>query len=271
MTTDATSFAANIERFSGYAGHYDQYRPAPPPALAGVLTRLAKSEHPRLVVDLGCGTALSTRYWAATAGEVIGIDPTADMLRQAEAQTTAANVSYRAGFSHQTGLVDHCADIVTASQSLHWMEPQATFQEAARILRPGGVFAAYDYDWPPTTGVWEAEAAYNLCISQINARERALHLTAGVRRWDKGNHLSRLQASGLFRFTKEITLHSDEVGNADRLIGLLLSQGEAMTLIKAGLTPQELGIDRFTGAVTSSLGTELRPWYWSSRLRVGVV
>ncbi len=42
------------------------------------------------------------------------------------------------------------AGIVTCAQSFHWMEPESTFIEVARILRPGGVFAAYDYDRPPT-------------------------------------------------------------------------------------------------------------------------
>jgi len=45
-----------------------------------------------------------------------------------------------------TDLPDGCADIVTCSQSLHWMVPESTFAEVARILRPGGVFATYDYD-----------------------------------------------------------------------------------------------------------------------------
>ena len=54
-------------------------------------------------------------------------------------------------FYHPLGASTHAhasADIVTCSQSFHWMEPEPTLAEIARILRPGGVFAAYDYDWP---------------------------------------------------------------------------------------------------------------------------
>ena len=99
----STDFKGNIERFSGFADLYDRYRPAPPTILAEILTRLAGGTFPHCVVDLGSGTGLSTRYWADKARQVIGIEPTADMRRQAEAQTTASNVSYREGFSHQTG------------------------------------------------------------------------------------------------------------------------------------------------------------------------
>lgn len=158
MSISPTDFTGNIERFSGFADLYDKYRPEPPAILGSILMRLAQTPFPQLVVDLGCGTGLSTRYWADKAQQVIGIEPTADMRHQAKAQTVAQNISYREGFSHQTGLPDDCVEIVTCSQALHWMEPQATFQEAARILRSGGVFAACDYDWPPTTGSWEADA-----------------------------------------------------------------------------------------------------------------
>jgi SAM-dependent methyltransferase len=63
----------------------------------------------------------------------------------------------RAGFSstydrHRPRTPQALVDaLVTCSQSLHWMEPEPTFAEVARILRRGGVFAAYDYDWPTSS------------------------------------------------------------------------------------------------------------------------
>ncbi len=149
------AFAVNVNRFSGFADTYDRYRPTPPAVIPEILARLADSARQRLVVDLGCGTGLSTRIWADRAERVIGIEPSRDMRSQARACTHAANVSYREGLSHATGLDDGCADIITCSQSLHWMEPQATFEEARRILHSGGVFAAIDCDWPPTTCSWQ--------------------------------------------------------------------------------------------------------------------
>ena len=57
----------------------------------------------------------------------------------------APGVEYREAFAQATGLEDGVADIVTCSQSLHWMDPQPTFAEAARVLRPGA------YSRPTTT------------------------------------------------------------------------------------------------------------------------
>jgi SAM-dependent methyltransferase len=273
MSNQGNDFTGNIERFSGFADLYDKYRPQPPAILSDVIIQWAGLGHIGLVADLGSGTGLSSRYWAGRAVQVIGIEPTRDMRQQAEAQTPATNVTYREGFSHRTGLPDHCADIVSCSQSLHWMEPQATFQEAARILRPGGVFVAFDYDWPPTTSDWQADAAYEVCFAQVEAHERDPQMQSRpqVRRWSKDQHLSRMRASGCFRYTKEIEIHHVEQGNAERLIGLLLSQGGVMSLLKAGYTEEQLGIRAFREVVQRALGDALQTWYWSSRVRLGIV
>lgn len=264
-------FSGNIERFTGFADQYDKYRPAPPAILADILCQLVRTDRPRLVVDLGSGTGLSTRYWADKAEQVIGVEPTLDMRKQAEGQTEAKNVRYREGFSHRTGLPDACAQVVTCSQALHWMEPQSTFEEARRILEPGGVFAAFDYDWPPTTSNWEAEAAYETCSHIIDTQEARHVIENDLRRWHKHEHLARMTASGCFRYTKEIVLHHVETGNAERLVGLLLSQGSVMTLLKKGVSERELGIDFFRKTVQHTLGDTSQRWYWSSRLRFGVV
>jgi len=263
-------FSGNIERFTGFAGHYDDHRPAPPTILAELLTRLLGAERASLVVDLGCGTGLSTRYWTDKAAQVIGIEPTAAMRAQAE-KHPAANVSYREGFSHSTGLDARCAQIVTASQSLHWMEPEATFREVARVLEPGGVFAAYDYDWPPVTGVWQIDQAYEACMNTVRAVEKTHSVDLQVRRWDKAGHLGRMRESGCFRYTREVVLHHQDRGNASRLLGLILSQGSARSLLKIGLSEEEIGLNRLRETVTDLLGPEEREWIWSSRLRLGIV
>jgi ubiquinone/menaquinone biosynthesis C-methylase UbiE len=270
--TDSNDFSATIERFSGFADQYDKYRPAPPAMLAEVLSQIAGVSRPHLVVDLGSGTGLSTRYWGDKADEIIGVEPSEDMRHQAEKMTTAKNISYREGLSHRTGLPAECADIVICAQALHWMEPQSTFEEAKRILRPGGVFASCDYDWPPTTSNWEADLAYAECWDHVDRVEEEFQSQLlVVKHWEKKLHLSRMEASGCFRFTKEIVMHHIDNGNADRFVGLLLSQGSVMSLIKLGVSEDKLGITSLREAAKQMLGSDQRPWYWSSRIRYGVV
>jgi ubiquinone/menaquinone biosynthesis C-methylase UbiE len=264
-------FTVTVERFTGLADPYDAFRPRPPQILVEILTRLAQTNRPHLVVDLGCGTGLSTRFWAENAEKVVGVDPSVDMLRKAKGQTTAANISYRQGFSYDTGLPDHCADIVTCSQSLHWMEPTSTFKEASRILRSGGVFAAYDCDWPPTLGNWELEMAFKEFMAGVRKIEAEQGHATDLKRWPKSEHLTRMQASGFFRFTKEITVHSIESGNAERLVGLVLSLGVAANLLKHGMREEEIGLDRLRAVAKRTLGDQVQSWYFSYRVRLGIV
>ena len=271
MILQESDFASNIERFTGFAELYDRYRPHPPIILLDLLTQLAKVVTPKLVVDLGCGTGLSSRFWSARARRVIGIGPADDMRRLAEMQNASRNVSFQKGLSHQTGLPEDCADIVTSSQSLHWMDPLPTFIEVARILRRGGVFAACDCDWPPTTSAWEADAAYNRCLERVLELENEHGVSDGLKRWSKEEHVVRMKASGCFRFTKEVVVHHVEEGNAERLIGLAQSQGSMMMLLKKGLSESDLGLDKLKEIAKQTLGDRSAPWYFSYRVRLGIV
>lgn len=262
---------ASVRRFSGFAPVYDAFRPRPPVALADVLCLVAGVERPALVVDLGSGTGGSTRYWAGRAGRALGVEPSADMRRQARAATKAANVAFVEGFSHETGLADACADLVTCSQSLHWMLPDETFAEAARILRPGGVFAAYDYDWPPLMARWEAEVAFRRFMTGVRQLEQEVDSARGVPRVEKSGHLERMTHSGRFRHTREFMLHSADEGDRERLVGLVLSLGGVQSLLKTGLTQTQVGLDRLREELATILGPGPEPWYWTYRLRIGIV
>jgi len=264
-------FRVNIERFSGFADDYDRYRPGPPATLADLLSLYSGRPALETVVDLGSGTGLSTRYWADKAAAVIGIEPTADMRTRAIGETKAPNVTFRDALSHRTGLDEQSVDLVVCGQSLHWMEPQPTFVEAARILRPGGVFAAYDYDWPPSTGAWQADQAFDDCINASKRLESDLQASVGLKHFDKSGHLERMGSSGCFLYTRELCEHHNDTGNAERLIGLLLSQGHIMTLLKRGIAESALGIDRLRLIAAQTLGAGARRWHWSARVRLGIV
>ena len=157
---------------AGFAEHYDAYRPRPPEVILDALVRYATNARPRRVVDLGSGTGLSTRAWAERAHDVVGVEANAAMLAVAEGNTNAANVRYVRAFANETGLPDTYAELVTCSQSFHWMEPVSTLREAARLLRPGGLFAAYDYDVPPLLHP-DIDAAYTEYLWQ----RRSIELT----------------------------------------------------------------------------------------------
>jgi ubiquinone/menaquinone biosynthesis C-methylase UbiE len=268
---ETSDYSANLARFTGFADTYDRYRPAPPEMLLEFVPRLARVDRPRLVVDLGSGTGLSTRFWVNHADNVVGVEPTADMRAAAAQITSSTSISYIEGYSHATNLPSACADVVTCSQALHWMEPEGTFQEVARVLRPGGVFAAYDCDWPPLSSSWEADAAFLELMERVSSLERQHASNEGLRFWSKHEHLSRMRASGRFRFSREILIHQSDLGNAERLVGLAHSQGSVAMLLKMGVSETDIGLDQFARRVERVLGSTPGPWLWSYRVRLGIL
>ncbi len=256
--------------WTGKASSYDRVRPMPPPALLDLLTQVIRLPHPTLVVDLGSGTGLSTAIWGERAERVIGIEPNADMCQEAIRKLVnhpyATHIEYQEGLAHRTGLPDGCADIVTASQSFHWMEPTATLAEIARILRPGGLFAAYDYDWPPTIH-WELDRLAQEVIMRFVELIRERGLAQSLNIWPKNKSLDPLRESGYFRFTREVLLHHIEHGDAARFLEMTRSNAFSHQF---QFTEQEIGFDRLSSVVFQSIGSEPIPWYVSYRVRIGV-
>lgn len=270
----ATAAAARrrIAHWSGVAATYDTHRPAAPAVLPALLTQLAEAPHPALVVDLGSGTGLSTLLWTDVAQEVIGVEPNDEMRAQAERRAArqrpgATHLRFIGAPAQHTGLPDGCADIVTVSQALHWMEPTATFAEVARILRRGGVFAAYDTVFPPmvTWEAWQVFIAFMNRVDRVAAAQGMQFRPAG---WEKSGHLERMRASGQFRQVEEIAVHSIEQGDAERFIGLTISMSSL--LATGAITAEAIDLAAYEREIRAALPAEPMPWYFSYHVRLGV-
>lgn len=222
------------------------------------------------MVDIGCGTGLSTVAWSGYAGEVVGVEPGAAMLERARRRAEGkASVRFVQAFSDATGLPDGCADIVTCSQSFHWMDPAQTIPEIARILRPGGVFAAFDCDWPPVCD-WRVERAYEQLFDAMHRMEKENPKASRFARWDKFEHLQNLKNSGLFAYAREVLFSQTAPGDAQRFLGLACSQGDLQILLEAGEPKAQELYDAFERTVRAALGerpVELRFCY---RMRLAV-
>lgn len=220
----------NAERFTGFADIYENARPTVPQyPIEKICTYLGKK--PDTVVDLGCGTGLSTVAWKQAASDITGIEPSADMISVAR-QKQSDNIKFIQAFADNTPLPDDYADVVVCSQSFHWMEPKSTLKEVNRILKTNGVFATIDCDWPPVT-LWQAEKAYMKLYVKVKDIERnSPEINDTFVRYSKDKHLSNIQNSGYFRYTRELLFSNTEKCTADRFINIILSQGSLQTVLK---------------------------------------
>lgn len=189
----------NSDRFSGFADVYENSRTKMPKYPIDVICRYLNGV-PKLVVDMGFGTGLSSEIWQDVSGRVIGIEPNDEMRGIAEKKANAT-LRFIKAFSDSTGLDDCCADAVVCSQSFHWMEPTSTLKEVNRILKKHGVFAVIDCDWPPVAK-WEAEKAYMQLYGKVLEIESQVpDIKDTFTRYPKEKHLDNIKKRILYLFS----------------------------------------------------------------------
>jgi SAM-dependent methyltransferase len=119
--------------FGSVAEAYDRFRPGPPLAAAEWLLPAPC----RRVVDLGAGAGSFTRVLAERADRVIAVEPDARMLDVLRKRSPGVPVVR--GWAEAIPLRAGGLDAVTISSAWHWMDPDRTVAETARVLRPRGV------------------------------------------------------------------------------------------------------------------------------------
>eukprot|EP00884_Botryococcus_braunii_P010247 jgi/Botrbrau1/19223/Bobra.0077s0123.1 len=128
---------------SSQASQYGQFRPTYSDELYRTIYDFARPGSTDLAVDLGCGSGQAARELARKYAKVVAMDASEAQISQA---LKLPNIEYRCGPAEETGLPDHCADLLTVAQALHWMDLDRFYTEARRILKPGGTVAVWSYD-----------------------------------------------------------------------------------------------------------------------------
>ncbi len=261
----------NADRFTGgeYINTYDRYRPTPPVGIIYQTLNYLNTTKADRIVDLGCGTGISTRVWSDFAEEIVGIEPSEEMIAIAiKNLVDATNIKYQTGYSNEIPLPANSVDCVTCSQSFHWMEPKSTLHEINRVLKENGVLVIYDVIWPPSVN-FEYENAYNQLFDRVHKLTKQLQETIAYR-WDKKQHVENVRQSGHFRFSKETYYHKSENFTKEQFIGIALSQGGLEALIKRGFSEDEIGINEFKKAVENMETPRFNTTTYNYRVVYGV-
>ena len=159
------------------------------------------------VLDLGCGTGVVTRALAGRegfSGRVTGIDQSPVLVavaqRLADAEGVGERTGFRVGDAHALDVGDASVDAVVAHTTMsHLTDPLAVLTEAARVLRPGGAFAAFDGDYASWTFGYAdhaiARAIEDALLAAVVSKPRVMRdmprllREAGLRLVDVGAHV----------------------------------------------------------------------------------
>lgn len=96
----------------------------------------------RQVLDLGCGAGYGTRYLAAVADHVVGIDISHAAVAYASARYgDLDNIRFVQGDAARLGVRPARFDVVCSFETIeHVPDVNAYLREVTRVLAPGGVF-----------------------------------------------------------------------------------------------------------------------------------
>jgi SAM-dependent methyltransferase len=128
------------DHFSGHAADYAKARPVYPPELFQWLAERCPTRD--LAWDCGTGNGQAAQALAAHFQRVHATDLSAEQVAQA---TPHPRIDYRVAPAEASGLPDGSCDLVAVAQALHWFCNDTFYAEAKRVLKPGGLFAAWTY------------------------------------------------------------------------------------------------------------------------------
>lgn len=129
-----------IDRFSGHADLYQQYRIDYPAELYNYL--LSFVTHRQRAWDCATGNGQVAAELANFFAEVEGTDISQNQLSKA---VQRPNIRYHLCPAEHTPFPDQHFDLVTVAQALHWFDVDAFHLEVRRVTKPDGIIAEWMY------------------------------------------------------------------------------------------------------------------------------
>jgi SAM-dependent methyltransferase len=161
-----------------------QYRPTYSAAVFDILAGLAVDQ-PRHVLDVGCGTGLLARHLVGRVDRVDAVDVSEEMIGQGKRlpQGDHPNLNWILGRVEDAPLHPPYA-LITAGDSLHWMDWEVVMPRFAQMLTPRGMLAILGADQLPTP--WDDE------LRPIRQRYSV------ISNWQSFDHIKAVEDRGLF-------------------------------------------------------------------------
>lgn len=127
------------DRFDNAVDYYVSARLTYAPQLIAWLARDTVTEGKR-VLDLGCGPGFIANTIAPYTADVLGLDPSPNMVAAAQANA-AANARFAIGSSEDLSAVEAPVQLVTIGRAFHWMDRAQTLSDLDPLIASGGAIA----------------------------------------------------------------------------------------------------------------------------------
>jgi len=129
--------------FASEAAEYAHLRPTYPENLFEFLATIVASRN--IAWDCATGNGQAATHLAGYFERVIATDESAEMIAQAPDDP---QIEYGVAEAEDSGIDTDSVDLVTVASAIHWFDLGRFYAEVRRVVRPGGVIAAWTYYTP---------------------------------------------------------------------------------------------------------------------------
>jgi SAM-dependent methyltransferase len=152
-----------MRSFDSASRQYDAARPSYPQGIYAILDAQSGGLADKVVGDGGAGTGVVSRQLLERDAIVVAFDPGAGMLRRATERSPGLRaVIAEAG---AVPLRSSVLDLLCFGQSWHWVDQRLGVDEAARVLKSGGLWAAWwNHPWA------DSEEWFDTFCTQLETR-----------------------------------------------------------------------------------------------------
>lgn len=129
------------DHFSNQSHLYAEHRPTYPSELFEYLSQIAQNND--LAWDCATGNGQAAIELAKYFKKVVATDASKNQIDNAG---KGDNIKYLVCRAEKTSLEKSSVDLITVAQALHWFNLDKFFKEADRVLKQGGILAAWTYN-----------------------------------------------------------------------------------------------------------------------------
>ena len=162
--------------FAGYSRYYDLlYRDKDYAAEARYVHELLRKHAPgvRSLVEIGCGTGAHAVELESLGYEVVGIDMSPAYVAYARERLDSARARFEIGDARELPVSSDSFDVAVSGLALNFVPaPDRALGEMTRAVRPGGVVAAYVWDYAGRMEMmrrfWDAAVALDPSAARLD-------------------------------------------------------------------------------------------------------
>lgn len=218
----------NSEVYSGTYEHYVRYRPSIPEEVVNIIVKHFGIEPDDRILDIGCGIGQVALAMEGKCGEIVCLDPDAEMLKWAEKATKGSKtkLSWINCSAEDLGKLKEnlgVFKVVTCSRAFHRMNQDQVLKDLDDLIEEGGGVAVFS-----DRVLWGGDEEWKQAVKRVIQKYLREKSPTGKKKPIKPDELwENIIARSAFRFVKTRDVPVVRNWDIKSIMGYILSTAAA--------------------------------------------